>query len=149
MPTTGSSSRAASRPLHPLIRDEVYKIGREALVNAFRHSGARSIELELDYAPNRLRMLVRDDGGGIDPRILRSGSDGHWGVSGMRERADKLGAGFKISSRPGAGTEVELTVPAAIAFEHDSGRSSPRLVRAPCRLERRGTKGRNGARCMS
>jgi signal transduction histidine kinase len=105
------------RPLHPLVRDEVYKIGREALLNAFRHAGAKSVELELDYAASHLRMHVRDDGRGIDPTVVRSGSEGHWGIAGMRERAEKIGARLTISSRGGAGTEVELTVPGKAAFD--------------------------------
>jgi signal transduction histidine kinase len=116
-----------ARPLKPIIRDEVYRIGREALVNAFRHSGAKSVELELEYASNELRMLVRDDGRGIDPQVVRSGSDGHWGIAGMRERAESIGAGFRIRSRAAAGTEVELTVPGGIAFDQ----------KAPAAKERR------------
>jgi signal transduction histidine kinase len=108
-----------ARPLNPAIRDEVYRIGREALMNAFRHSGAKSIELELEYASTNLRMLVRDDGRGIDPRVVRSGSDGHWGIPGMQERAASIGAGFKVRSRAAAGTEVELTVPGHVAFGRD------------------------------
>lgn len=106
-----------ARPLNPAIRDEVYRIGREALVNAFRHSGARSIELELDYASANLRMFVRDDGCGIDPAVVRKGTDGHWGLPGMRERAESIGASFKVRSRAAAGTEVELTVPGNVAFD--------------------------------
>jgi len=104
------------RPLQPSIRDEVYRIGREAVVNAFRHSGASRIELALEYGSRGLRVLVRDDGRGIDKQVLRSGSDGHWGLAGMRERADRIGAGFRVWSRDGAGTEVELSVPASVAF---------------------------------
>ena len=114
------------RPLHPLVRDEVYRIGREALVNAFRHARARSVDLELDYAPNRLRLHVRDDGHGIDPQVASSGTDGHWGIAGMRERAEKIGARITIRSRHGAGTEIELIVPAKVAFDRratDAGRS--------------------------
>src|SRR5439155_27107860 len=76
------------RSLHPLIRDEVYRIGREAIVNAFRHAQAQQIEVEIDYSPKRLRVVVRDDGRGIDPPILPFGCDGHWGFAGMRERAE-------------------------------------------------------------
>ncbi len=107
----------AVRPLHPMVRDEVYRIGREALLNAFRHARARTVDLELDYAPNRLRLHVRDDGAGIDPQVASSGTDGHWGIAGMRERAEKIGARFTIRSRHGAGTEIELTVPAKVAFD--------------------------------
>src|SRR4029450_14024368 len=77
------------RALRPILRDEVYSIGREALVNAFRHSQATRIEVEVEYAASQLRILVRDDGCGIDPQVLRLGRDGHWGLSGMRERAER------------------------------------------------------------
>jgi ligand-binding sensor domain-containing protein/signal transduction histidine kinase len=106
-----------SRPLHPIIRDAVYRIGREALVNAFRHSRAKSIEVVLEYGSKQLRILVRDNGCGIDPQVLRSGREGHWGLSGMRERAEEIGARLKVLSAAGAGTEVELAVPSDIAFE--------------------------------
>jgi signal transduction histidine kinase len=106
----------AARPLHPVIRDEVYRIGREALVNAFRHSRAHSIEVELRYTPAQLRVLVRDDGRGIDPEVLRSGREGHWGLAGMRERAEKIGARLRLWSRASAGTEVELSVPGHVAY---------------------------------
>ncbi|HWN44656.1 MAG TPA: two-component regulator propeller domain-containing protein [Thermoanaerobaculia bacterium] len=105
------------RPLHPLIRDEVYRIGREALVNAFRHSGAAGIEVEIEFAARALRVLVRDDGKGIDPEVLRAGREGHWGLSGMRERAERMGARLKVWSRAGAGTEIELSVPGEVAFQ--------------------------------
>lgn len=104
------------RPLHPVLRDEVYRIGREALVNAFRHSRAKSIEVELEYASRRLRVLVRDNGCGIDPQMLSSGRDGHWGLPGMRERAERIGAKFHVFSRPSTGTEVELVIPSHLAF---------------------------------
>jgi ligand-binding sensor domain-containing protein len=87
------------RPLHPVIRDEVYRIGREALVNAFRHSGATTIEVELEYAADHLGLFVRDDGAGIDAEVLRSGREGHWGLSGMRERAQGIGARLRVASR--------------------------------------------------
>ena len=108
------------RPLHPLIRDEVYRIGREALMNAVRHAEARNIEVELDYEAEPLRVSVRDDGRGIDPEVLRSGRDGHWGLSGMRERAERIGARLKISNRDSSGTEVEMSIPAHIAFQAQS-----------------------------
>jgi signal transduction histidine kinase len=108
------------RPLHPLLRDEVYRIGREALINAFRHAQAKKIEIELKYSARQLRVLVRDDGCGIDPQILRFGSDGHWGLSGMRERADRIGARLHVFSSASAGTEVELDIPGHIAFQGQS-----------------------------
>ncbi len=105
------------RPLRPALRDEVYRIGREALLNAFRHARAHKIELELKYTPHRLSVLVRDDGCGIDPAVLQSGRDGHWGLSGMRERADRIGARLHVMSSAFAGTEIELSVPGNVAFQ--------------------------------
>lgn len=104
------------KQLHPIIRDEAYRIGREALANAFRHSQANKIEIELEYSSKQLRILVRDDGTGIDPDVLQSGRDGHWGLAGMRERAESIGARLKVWSRANAGTEVELTIPSQVAF---------------------------------
>lgn len=104
------------RPLHPVIRDEIYRIGREALTNTFRHSKANNVEVELEYAEEGLRVLVRDSGIGFDPKLLQSGRDRHWGLSGMRERAKRIGATLRVLTRPGAGTEVELTVPGGISY---------------------------------
>ena len=109
-----------SRPLRPLIRDDVYRIGREAVVNAFRHSQASNIEVELEYRDSELGVVVRDDGCGIDPEILPAGRDGHFGMTGMRERARRIGAKLKVWSRVGDGTEVELWVPQQVAFESQS-----------------------------
>ena len=105
------------RPLHHTLRDEVYRIGREALVNAFRHAEPKRVEIELDYAARSLRLSVRDDGRGIDPHIVQSGRDGHWGLAGMRERAEAIGATFTVRSRLNAGTEVELSVPGEVAYK--------------------------------
>jgi ligand-binding sensor domain-containing protein/signal transduction histidine kinase len=102
--------------LHPLMRDEVYRIGREALLNAFRHARAKKIEIELTYSHRALQVVVRDDGCGIEPEVLESGRDGHWGLSGMRERAERIGARLRLWSRAMGGTEVELTVPGHVAF---------------------------------
>lgn len=104
------------REMHPLIRDEAYRISREALSNAFRHAQASKIEVELEYRPKHLRILVRDDGTGIDSMVLQTGRDGHWGLAGMRERAESIGARLKVWSRAHAGTEVELFIPGQIAF---------------------------------
>ncbi len=110
------------KPLHPLLRDDIYRIGREALINAFRHARAKNIEIELKYSPSRLRVLVRDDGCGIEPHILESGRDGHWGLPGMRERAEQIGARLHVYSSAVAGTEVELSVPGHVAFQGHSRR---------------------------
>lgn len=103
-------------PLRGAIHDEVYRIGREAMANAFRHSHARNIEVLLEYQADHLRVLVSDDGCGMDAHILESGREGHWGLSGMRARAERIGAKFRLLSRPEGGTEVELCVPSSIAF---------------------------------
>jgi signal transduction histidine kinase len=111
------------RPLHPIVRDEVYRISREAVVNAFRHSRAKNITVEVSYLENALRLLINDDGCGIDAEVLESGRDGHWGLSGMRERAERIKARLKVRSRVGSGTEVELSVPTAVAFQAQAKRS--------------------------
>lgn len=116
------------KQLHPVIRDEAYRIGREALANAFRHSSASKIEIEIEYANKNLRVLVRDDGTGIDPEVLESGRDGHWGLPGMRERAESIGARLKVWSRTNAGTEVELLIPSHIAYV-SSSRNGKRIQR--------------------
>ena len=111
--------RARPLPLQAIVHDEIYSIGREALVNSFRHSGASSIEVELDYGANRMKVLVRDNGCGIKPEMLRLGREGHWGLSGMRERAERIGAKFKVMSGPSAGTEVELVSCPATSFTEE------------------------------
>jgi len=113
------------QPLRPTISEELYRIGREALVNAFFHSGAKSVELDLEYADNELRMRVRDNGRGIDPEVLERGREGHWGLAGMRERAMRIGGVFEILSSPTAGTEVQLSIPSRIALELSLPRRSP------------------------
>ena len=107
----------SSRPLHPIARDEIYRISREAVVNAFRHARAKNITVEVLYLENQLRLLIRDDGCGINSEVLESGREGHWGLSGMRERAERIKARLKVRSRVGSGTEVELSVPTAVAFQ--------------------------------
>src|SRR5262249_11143692 len=118
-----------SLPLRPVIRDDVYSIGREALVNAFRHSRAKNIQVQLEYG-NEFRVVVQDDGCGIDPRVLQSGGESHWGLSRMRERAQRIGAKLKVLSRSGGGTEVELRIPRDVAFApHPAKRGSTWLNR--------------------
>jgi signal transduction histidine kinase len=104
------------QPLDPTVGNEVYGIGQEALTNAFQHSKSSKIEVEITYDHNRLRLSVRDDGVGIDQDLLLRGKDGHWGLVGMRERTQKIGGQLKIWSQEGAGTEIELAIPAAIAY---------------------------------
>jgi PAS domain S-box-containing protein len=108
------------QPLQPAIRHEIYRIGKEALVNAFCHSRAKRVEFELEYAASELGMRVRDNGCGIDPKALHTGREGHWGLAGMRERATKIGGLLKISSSATAGTEVQLSIPSGLAFQPSS-----------------------------
>jgi signal transduction histidine kinase len=113
-----------SRNLHPILRDEIYKIAAEALRNAFRHSRARQIEVEIRYDNEQFRLRVRDDGKGLDPAILSSqGSKGHYGLPGMRERATLIGGKLVVWSEGDAGTEVELRVPASTAYATTRRRS--------------------------
>jgi signal transduction histidine kinase len=106
----------ALQALDPIVSNEVYRIAREALINAFQHARASSVEAELTYGRDRVCLRIRDDGVGIDPQILSTGKAGHWGLSGMRERAQKIGAQLNIWSHSGAGTEVELAIPAKVAY---------------------------------
>ena len=106
-----------ARDLHPILRDEIYKIAAEALRNAFRHAQARQVEVEIRYDDEQFRLRVRDDGKGIDPAILsRQDSAGHYGLHGMRERATLIGGKLTVWSEVDAGTEVELRVPASTAY---------------------------------
>ena len=104
------------RPVHPVIRDEVYRIGREALINAFRHSQARRIGVEVEYKARQLRVVVRGDGRGLDPQVLRSGGEEHRGLSRMQKGAERIGARLKFQSRAALGTEITLSVPGHIAY---------------------------------
>jgi len=111
------------RELNPMLRDEIYRIAREALRNAFRHARAQKIEAEITYSDSEFLLHVRDDGGGIDPEVANKGArGGHWGLPGMRERAKSFGGKLEVLSEHGAGTEIELSVPGAIAY----GKSEPR-----------------------
>jgi len=103
--------------LSPMLQDEVYRISREVIRNAFSHAAASRIEVEIRYDQDQLRLRVRDDGKGIDPKVLAGGQSGHFGIPGMRERAQRIGARLDFWSEVGAGTEVELTVPASMAYQ--------------------------------
>jgi signal transduction histidine kinase/ligand-binding sensor domain-containing protein len=129
-PTTFRVSvEGTPRDLRPILRDDIYRIAREALRNAFRHAQASQIEADITYGESLLRLRVRDDGKGIDPKHLHAGRDGHWGLPGMRERAREIGAQFEMWSEVGAGTEVELRIPGSIAYETAGRREGLRLFR--------------------
>ena len=126
-PSFSVEVEGTAQDLHPILRDELYGIAREALRNAFHHARARRIEVEIRYEARKLRVRVRDDGTGIDSSILRQeGRPGHWGMRGMRERAKRVGGQLEVWSERGAGTEIELTVPASAAYlVHGSHRLRP------------------------
>lgn len=105
------------KTLKPAVQEQIYRIVREALLNALRHSEATSIEAEVEYQRRQLRVVVRDNGRGIDPQVLRSEGDSHWGLQGMRERARCIGAQLRVWSRRGAGTEVQISIPTNIAAD--------------------------------
>jgi PAS domain S-box-containing protein len=112
--------------LAPNLQDEVFRIGREALRNAFLHAEARHIHAEILYDEGLLRLRIRDDGKGIAAKVLEEGGRaGHWGLIGIRERAKRLGAQLDFWSEPGAGTEVQLTVPASVAYETSPADPNP------------------------
>jgi signal transduction histidine kinase/ligand-binding sensor domain-containing protein len=118
------------QPLQPFLQDEVYRIARELIRNAFQHAEAAQIEAEIRYDPNLLRVNVRDDGKGIPPDILKSGGrEGHWGLTGIRERAKRIGAQVDFWSKAGVGMEVQLTVPGSIAYQGNDEESRSRLIR--------------------
>ena len=103
------------REMHPIVRDEVYRIGYEAIRNASVHSQATQLRVDLSYAQD-LSLRICDDGAGIDPDIMRRGKQGHFGLQGMRERATRIMGKFSIESSPGSGTVVTLTVPGGIIY---------------------------------
>jgi signal transduction histidine kinase len=127
---TSSSSEANDLPEalaavgHPVVRDQVYRIGREAIANCFQHANAERCETEINFDPTQLRIAIRDDGRGVEETILEAAHrSGGWGMPGMFERASKIGAHLEIWSRPGVGTEIEVRVPAVIAYRSTTNAS--------------------------
>jgi ligand-binding sensor domain-containing protein/signal transduction histidine kinase len=118
------------RPLAETFQREVGVITRELLQNAFQHARARQIEAEIRYDESELRLRIRDDGRGIDPKVLEEGGRrGHWGLQGVRERAQEIGAQLDFWSEAGAGTEIQIAVPANIAYGKSQDSSRFRLLR--------------------
>ncbi|HUB28525.1 MAG TPA: two-component regulator propeller domain-containing protein [Terracidiphilus sp.] len=116
-PSYGVVIEGKQQDLSPILQDELYRISREVIRNAFAHAAASNIEVEIRYGQDKLRLRFRDDGKGIDPKILQAGGQsGHFGIPGMRERAQRIGARLDFWSEMGAGTEVELTVPGSMAY---------------------------------
>jgi signal transduction histidine kinase len=120
--TFRASVEGTPRDLHPILRDDVYRIAREALLNAYRHAQATHIEAEVSYGARELRVRIRDDGKGIDRHLLEAGRARHWGLTNMRERARQIGCDLSLWSEVGAGTEVELRIPGSVAYRPSSRR---------------------------
>jgi signal transduction histidine kinase len=114
----------APRNLNPIVRDEAYRIAGEALRNAFRHARARLITVEIRYDKRQFLLRVRDDGKGIDEEtVQRAETARHFGLHGMRERAENVGGRLEVRSRLDSGTEVELSIAGAIAYDGSARRS--------------------------
>jgi signal transduction histidine kinase len=121
-PSAQVQEHGTPQSLHPLVHDETLRIAGEALRNAFRHADAMQVEVEIHFEPRAFLVRVRDDGKGIPPEVMREGQkEGHFGLTGMRERAKLVGGRLVVRSSADSGTEVELSVPASRAY----GRSSP------------------------
>lgn len=128
LPTLRVTVEGQMRPLSPVVWDDVYRIAHEALQNAFRHAEAKCIEVEIRYTGNLFRLRLRDDGKGIAPDILKAGGrPGHWGLAGLRERAQRIGAQLDFWSETGAGTEIQLSLAAAVAYQNLSKTTHPLL----------------------
>jgi signal transduction histidine kinase len=104
-----------AKEMHPIVRDEIYRIGYEAIRNASTHSGASRLELELRYARD-LTLRVEDNGAGFDPAIADGKKEGHFGLQGMRERAARIGGKLTLGSSSNSGTKIKLIVPGGIIF---------------------------------
>jgi len=133
------SVTGGTKLLNPMVADEAYRIGAEAMLNAFRHAKATRVEVELIYQAEVFRVRVRDDGIGLDHQVLKSGyAPGRWGMRGMRERAARVGAMLEVWSAPDAGTEIDFRVPSSAVYEAAGARPWPRLWRRwKARLSRR------------
>jgi signal transduction histidine kinase/ligand-binding sensor domain-containing protein len=115
------------RPLNALAGNDVLQIGRQAIINALQHAHARKIHVLLSYSERLLQIRVQDNGCGINEETLNLRRPGHYGIAGMKERAERLGGSISIRSRVGEGTEVNLSVPAHLLYQDDVRRSGWRL----------------------
>ena len=115
--TFASQSKARRKTWRPVIQEELYRIGRDVLRKAFPHARARRIEVEVLYGARAFRLRIRDNGIGIGQKVLEQGARlGNWGLPGVRERAKLVGAKLNFWSEAGAGTEIQVTVPASVAY---------------------------------
>jgi signal transduction histidine kinase/ligand-binding sensor domain-containing protein len=126
-----------AREMHPIVRDEIYRIGYEAIRNACMHSGASQLDVELRY-PHDLVLRVSDNGIGIDPIIADRGKDGHFGLQGMRERAARIGGNLTLGSSSNSGTEIKLVVPGDIVFRKATAIHGTLFTRIKVLLKRMG-----------
>jgi signal transduction histidine kinase len=123
-PAFSVAVEGSSRDLHPILRDETYKIAAEGLRNAFRHSRAKRVEVEIRYDNEQFQVRIRDDGKGIDAAVLEAkATERHYGLPGMRERATLIGGQLTIWSKVDTGTEVELRIPASAAYRKNQKRA--------------------------
>ena len=124
-----------ARDLIPEVRDDIYRIVREAARNAYRHAKATTVEIEVTFGETDLRIRIRDDGIGVDSEILARGRrQGHWGLPGMRERAERLGGQLNVWSERNAGTEIELRVSGNLAYTPSARPASSRMRNLFCRI---------------
>ena len=129
-PTFSILSEGTPRQLNQWVSAEVLRIAQEAFRNSLQHASASNIEAEVTYGGSLFRIRLRDDGVGIDPDILKDGSRmGHWGIIGMKERAAQVGAKLDVWSKPGAGTELDLRIPARIAYREFVGENGRHALR--------------------
>jgi signal transduction histidine kinase len=119
-PASRLTVEGQDRNLNPMVADEFIQIGCQAIANALQHAMATKIEVHLIYKPAELFLAVEDDGGGIDPQILEAGKQGHYGLIGMRERAERIGATLTIASRIREGTKISVVVPGKHAYREAS-----------------------------
>jgi signal transduction histidine kinase len=120
--------KARRKTGRPVIQDELYRIGRDVLRNAFHHARAMRIEVEVLYGARAFRLRIRDNGIGIGQKVLEQGARlGNWGLPGVRERARLAGAKLNFWSEAGAGAEVQVTVTAAITYGKSSSSRIPLL----------------------
>jgi signal transduction histidine kinase len=109
------SVKGHAREMHPVVRDEIYRVGYEAIRNACVHSRGSRIDVQLEYG-SELKWQIIDNGVGIEAAVMETGKEGHFGLCGMRERAERIGAKVTLLSSPGTGTAITLIVPGGIAF---------------------------------
>jgi len=125
MPIFDLASKGEQRHVHPLVRDEVYRICREALANAFRHANAEYVTVEVRFSPDVLEVEISDDGQGMTEELLKHGRAGHFGLRGMQAHAQRIGATLSVESEPGQGTNVILRVETRSSFWRRNGKRRP------------------------